>query len=132
MKKFNKLYNKIISESYDWDAVRPVFEKEEQQLVDKVNDYFKKRGLECYFTLMPRLYFSDGYRKKLKFNAVGDKKGREWWEWTRNIEGMETKNLIVKNESDTTICLKSTWRPESHRGQIPNWSAAIDQKYGIK
>lgn len=101
-----------------FDIVKPVFDKEADVLVKKINNYFKSKGLRCYFTKIDRIYFSDGYRMKLKFHADGDNKGKEWWQWVGEVNGMNTKNLIFKNESGPTICLKKTYRPESHRGQI--------------
>jgi hypothetical protein len=124
MNKFNDLYNKIILENSgrDFEEAKRIFDKEGEELVNKINDYFKKRGLQCYFTILKNhgIYYFAGFRMRLKFHAEGDKKGRQWWEWIKEVEGMSTKNLIFKQESNSEICLKSTWRPESHRGQVVN------------
>ena len=101
-----------------FEQVRPVFDKEVPELVDKLNKFFKKNGLSCYFTLKNRLYYSDGYRMDLTFHAEGGSKGKEWWQWLDNLDGVSTKNLVFKRESNNSICLKSTWRPESHRGKV--------------
>ena len=114
MKKFNALYTKIVEDSYEWDKIIPIFEKEAPELINKLNDRLKKFGLESYFTL-GRRYFSDGHKQKAIFNAVGDKKGKEWWEWCSSLENTETKNLVYKSGE---LCLKKSWRPTSHRGQI--------------
>lgn len=121
--KLNKIAKKIarIFVAYEFEEVKPVFDKEAKQLVDKINQYFKKNGLKCYFSIVGNLYYYAGYRMKLKFNAIGDKKGKEWWEWVYEVEGFETKNLVFKKESNPEICLKKTYRPESHRGQIKNF-----------
>lgn len=120
MKKFNELYNKIISESnYEWDKVRPIFEKEAPELINKLNVKYRNFGLESYYSLKGGLIFSDGYKQRTKLNVIGYNKGKQWWEWDSLIEGTETKNLIYKGGD---ICLKSTWRPTSHRGQIVNWN----------
>lgn len=116
--KIERIARSIVAKQYDFEMVRPVFDKEAPELLKKLNDYFKKNRLSCYFTLINKIYFSDGYRMTLKFNAIGDKKGKEWYQWMNNLDGMETKNLVFKRESNNNICLKSTWRPESHRGQI--------------
>lgn len=105
----------------DFEEIKPIFDKEAKLLVDKINQYFKKHGLKCYFSIVGNLYYYAGYRMKLKFNAIGDKKGKEWWEWVSEVEGFETKNLVFKKESNPEICLKKTYRPESHRGQIKNF-----------
>ena len=102
----------------DFEEIKPIFDKEAKLLVNKINQYFKKHGLKCYFSLVGDLYYYAGYRMKLKFYAIGDKKDKEWYEWISEVEGFETKNLVFKRESNPEICLKKTYRPESYRGQI--------------
>lgn len=106
-----------------FEEAKKIFNREEKTLLNKINNYFKKQGLRCYYALLPDIYFSDGYRKRLKFYAVGDNKGREWWEWIRNVIDMDTNNLVFKYESNPEICLKKSYRPESHRGQVVNLDA---------
>ena len=102
------LAKRLVAKQYDFEMVKPVFDKEAPELLKKLNDYFKKNRLSCYFTLINKIFFSDGYRMALKFNAVGDKKGREWYQWIRDLDGMENRSLVFKRESNNDICLKST------------------------
>lgn len=132
MKKFNQLCDKIINEwklvtsdehKKHFEEAKKIFDKEGPKLINKINDYFKRQGLQCYFTLESQVFFSDGYRRKVKFHAEGDKKGREWYQWVWDVDGYQTTNLIYKTDGYNSIALKDTWRKMSHRGEVVNFDA---------
>lgn len=132
MKKFNQLCDKIINEwklivsdehKKRFEEAKKIFDKEGPVLINNINKYFKKHGLQCYFTLEDRVFFSDGYRRKVKFHAEGDNKGRDWWKWAYDVDGYQTRNLIFKEDGYNSIALKKTWREMSHRGQVVNFDA---------
>lgn len=126
---------RVKCKDYDFDKVRPIFEKEVPQLLDKLNKYIKKHGYKMYYKPWGKIYFSDGYRVLVKMEnrpSFTEDERQKWWSCLRMMEGMSTKNLEFHSslyESHNNIALKKTYRPESHRGQIAHpemigWSSS--------
>ena len=125
---------RVKCKDYDFDKVRPIFEKEVPQLLKKLNKFLKENGLKISYEVFGKPYFSDGYRIQLKIKnwPKTDREKEECRVVLKNAEGMSTKNLEFHSslyESHNNIALKKTYKPESHRGQITHpgmigWSSS--------
>lgn len=115
----------------NWEKVEPIFNKELDELLNKINNKLKSQGVDMYYYAPTKnIHFSDGYYIPLKVK-VGDRSTlkKEVSQYCSDLRDIETKNLIFKTPSQTGIgtCvyLKSTYRSPSHRGEIvgiDNWT----------
>ena len=124
-----------VLKAYNYEKVKPIFDKELDELLNIINNELKSQGVDIYYYCPNKtINFSDGYYVSVKLK-IGDRDTikDEIWKYSLNLEDLDTKNLIFKSSMQTghgaSIYLKDNYRETSHRGQHPNIDTWTDEDW---